>query len=232
MILVALCLIGALLIPLWRGAGVALVLASSLSLFVLSTPAASSVLLRWAEAGQPPIGDLTKAQAIVVLGGALVPGDGAGIPDVLGAVSLERVVFAADAQRKLHLPVLVSGGSLRAGHVSESILMRQALEQQFGIAVQWNEDRARTTWENAVFSAAILQPAGVKTVLLVTQAWHMPRAVWAFERAGLRALAWPAPRTAVHAEDWDDFLPHPWGLQDSLRALHEFVGMAYYRIRY
>ncbi len=232
MILVALCLIGALLVPLWRWGGTALVLASSLSLFVLSTPVASSILLRWAEAGLPPAGDLAQAQAIVVLGGAVIPGNGEDVPDVLGPVSLERVAFAADAQRKLHLPVLVSGGNLRAGHTSESILMKRALQQEFGIAARWNEDRSRTTWDNAAFSAAMLQPAGVKTVLLVTQAWHMPRAVWAFERAGLRALAWPAPRTALHAEDWDDFLPHLSGLQDSLRALHELVGMAYYRIRH
>jgi hypothetical protein len=45
-----------------------------------------------------------------VLGAGVHPGDGAAVPDTLGALSLERLVYAAEAYRALHLPVLVSGG--------------------------------------------------------------------------------------------------------------------------
>ena len=234
MVLVALCLIGALMlmVPSWRGVGGAVVLASSLLLFALSTPAASSGLMRWAEAGLPVSLDLARAQAIVVLGGSVVPGNGRDIPDRLGAVSLERVDLAAAAYRKLHLPVMVSGGAPRSGHDSEAELMRAALQQDFATPVAWSEDRSRTTWDNAVFSTAILKPAGLNTVVVVSQAWHLPRAVWSFQKAGLTAVPWPAPRAAWHADGIGDFIPRLAALDDSMRALHELVGMAYYRLRH
>jgi len=234
MVLIVLCLIGALLlfIPMGRRTGSLLALASSLALFALATPAMSSVLMRLTEAGSPAHTDLTKAQAIIVLGGSVVLGNGRDIPDALGSVSLERVSYAAAAYRQLNLPVLVSGGTPRSGHQSEAQLMSAVLQQEFGTPVSWNEDRSRTTWENALFSAAILKPAGLTTVVLVSQAWHLPRAVWAFEKAGLTALPWPAPRAALHADSVGDFLPTLAALDDSLRALHELVGSAYYRLRY
>lgn len=234
MVLIVLCLIGALLlfVPMGRRTGSLIVLASSLALFALATPAMSSALMRWTEVGSPTHTDLTKAQAIVVLGGSVVLGNGRDIPDVLGSVSLERVSYAAAAYRQLHLPVLVSGGTPQPGHQSEAQLMAAALQQDFATPVSWSEDRSRTTWENALFSAAILKPAGLTTVVLVSQAWHLPRAVWAFEKAGLAALPWPAPRAASHADSIGDFIPTLAALDDSLRALHELIGTVYYRLRH
>ena len=77
--------------------------------------------------------------------------------------------------------------------------MKAALETDFAVPVAWSEDASRTTWENAVFTARLLRPAGIETVVLVSQAWHLPRAIWAFERVGVAALPWPAPRTVLAA---------------------------------
>ena len=63
-------------------------------------------------------------------------------------------------------------------------------------------------------------------------AWHLPRALWAFERVGLQALPWPAPRAALRASRIDDFLPSIAALENSFRGLHEIVGGAYYRLRH
>src|SRR5207244_9164348 len=112
---------------------------------------------RQAEAGLPPGGDLGQAQAIVVLGGDTRPGNGADIPDTLGAMSLERLVFAAKAYRRLHLPVMVSGGRLAGTYSGAGALMKAVLEDDFAVPVAWNEDRSHTTWENAVFAAELLQ---------------------------------------------------------------------------
>jgi uncharacterized SAM-binding protein YcdF (DUF218 family) len=229
---ITLALAGALLALKWRRLGVALALASSLCLFAAATPALASCLLRWAEAPLPRQVDVTRAQAIVVLSGDQQRGNGADIPDELGPLSLRRVVWAADAYRRLHLPVAVSGGRGSGDHVATAALMKTALETEFAVPVAFVEDRSHTTWENAVETARLLLPAGLRTVVLVSDAWHLPRAVWAFDRVGFTALPWPAPRTALHRGRFGDFLPSLTALQDTFDALHELIGRLYYRLRH
>ena len=55
------------------------------------------------------------------------------------------------------------------------------------------ESTSRTTWENARFSATLLRQHGWHRVLLVSDAWHLPRALIAFRAAGVTAQA-SAPR--------------------------------------
>ena len=152
------------------------------------------------EAALPADADFRGVQAIVVLGGDVRAGNGADIADALGPLSLERVVLAARAYRQLRLPVAVSGGRVgqrpdqRGGADEGRAGNRFRRAGRPGVRT-----RSRTTWENAVYTARLLQPAGVRTVVLVSQAWHLPRAIWAFERAGLKARPWPAPRDRVRA---------------------------------
>lgn len=229
---ITLGLLGALLAFRWRRAGLALALGTSLCLFAAATPVLSSYLLSRVEAALPADSDFHTAQAIVVLGGDVRSGDGADIADALGPLSLERVLLAARAHRQLGLPVAVSGGRLGSAHSSDAALMKAALETDFAVPVAWSEDASRTTWENAVYTARLLRPAGIGTVVLVSQAWHLPRALWSFERAGVAALPWPAPRTVWRAQRVDDFLPSIGGLRDATYALHELIGGAYYRLRH
>ena len=78
----------------------------------------------------------------------------------------------------------------------------------------------------------MLQAENVTTVVLVTNPWHMRRALWSFERVGLHAIAWPAPLTYEERDRADDYLPSMQALQDSYLALHEAIGLAYYQLRY
>ena len=167
-----------------------------------------------------------------MLGGDVRRGDGGEVPDTLGPLSLERVAFAAAAYRRLHLPVVVSGGRVVGAHLSEAALMQAALQEDFAIPVARNEDRSRTTWENAVYTARLLQVEKLTTVVLVSQAWHLPRALWAFERAGLKPLPWPAPRTALQIDALRDFMPSIAALHATFYALHEMIGALYYRLRH
>ena len=231
-VFIILSLVGVVVALRWRRAGIVLALFSSLFLYAAATPALSSYLLQRVESALLYGADLSNAQAIVILGGDVRRGNGADVPDTLGRLSLERVVWGAEAYRRLHLPIVVSGGRVLGAQSSEAALMKAALDKDFAVPVAWSEERSRTTWENAVFTAQLLLPEKLKTVVVVSQLWHLPRALWAFERAGLTALPWPAPRTALRQDAVGDFLPSLGALNDTFYALHELIGGVYYRLRH
>lgn len=221
-------------VTLWHprvGVTVAIIITTTL-LYLAALPVVAARMLEDVEIAPPGKPDFSAAQAIVVLGGGVHRGDGGVVPDTLGAWSLQRIYFAAQAARQLKLRVAVSGGRIGGAHTSEASLMKTALEQDFGVKVHWTEDRSRSTYENARFTAELLRADNVTTVVVVTHAWHMRRALWSFERAGLHAIAWPAPRTYDESDRIDDYLPHTSALFDSYHALHEAIGLAYYRLRY
>jgi uncharacterized SAM-binding protein YcdF (DUF218 family) len=231
-VFISLCLIGAVMATFRRRGGAALALASSVCLYAAATPAMSGYLFQHLEARLPRNADLNQAQAIVVLGGDVRRGNGRDIPDRLGRLSLERLVFATGAYHRLHRPVAVSGGVIEGAHTSVAALMKSTLESEFAVPVKWTEDRSGSTWENAVDTAQILRAAGVQTVVLVSQAWHLPRAIWAFQQAGLTALPWVVISASPQFDQWSDFFPSYDGLTRSFLALHELIGGVYYRLRY
>ncbi|HYM73564.1 MAG TPA: YdcF family protein [Stellaceae bacterium] len=220
-------------LALWQARlGIAAAIAATSLLYLAALPVVAARLLQEVEVTVPPNPDFSAAQAIVVLGGGVRRGDGDRIADTLGPWSLERTIFAARAYRRLHLKVAVSGGRTGGARMAEATLMKSLLEGELGVPVGWVEDQSRSTWENAALTARLLRPEGVTTVVLVTHAWHMKRALWSFARAGLHPLPWPAPKTYDEAGRLDDYLPSTTALQDSFHALHEAIGMIYYRFRY
>ncbi|HEY1795102.1 MAG TPA: YdcF family protein [Stellaceae bacterium] len=210
--------------------GPLIALVGSLALYATSMPLVASFLLERLEEHAALSADLTRAQAIVVLGGGLRRGD-PGEKDLLKYDSLDRLVMAVQAYRLLHIPIVVTGAGREDGP-SEAALMKQMLDTDFSIPVTWVEPNAHTTYENALFTRRLLQPAGVHRVVVVTQAWHEPRALWAFEHVGFQAVPWPAPHQSFKIDSIDDFLPSADALHDSYLAFHELIGAAYYRLRY
>src|SRR4029077_6505213 len=175
--------------------------------------------------------DLVGAEAIVVLGGDIRSGNRSRA-DTLGLLSLERIFLAAKAYRELHLPVAVSGGVTLGTDTAVALAMESVLEGDFGVPVSWVEDRSRTTYENALFTAQLLSARNIRTVVVVNQARDLPRAIWSFERVGLHALPWPVPRTTARIDKIEDLLPNATALQETYFALHELVGGIYYWLRY
>lgn len=167
---------------------------------------------------------LAQAQAIVVLGGGIYPDapeyDG---QDSVASPTLQRLLYAATLQRRSHLPVLVTGGAPEGGR-PEGEVMQQVLEQQFGVPVRWVESASLDTVGNAALSAPLLRAAGIQRVALVSQVWHLPRAVALFEEQGFTVL--PAPtgfRTRLpRAATW--YLPSAEALLASQTALREWLG--------
>jgi len=120
------------------------------------------------------------------------------------------------------------------GRTPESLWMSRLLEE-------WNvpstsiqvEGDSINTHENAILSFQMLAPRGIRKILLVTSAMHMPRAAGAFRKAGFAVIAVPAD---FHS-GWGDgdlmekWLPSARNLADADAALYEWLGIAIYRLR-
>jgi uncharacterized SAM-binding protein YcdF (DUF218 family) len=204
-----------------------------LLLYALSIPLVAGPLLRTLETAAPV--DIAAipasgAGAIVVLSAEMerTPEYGGA---TVGPYTLERVRYAARLARATSLPVLVTGGVLKPGARPIAALMAELLREDYAITPRWIESRSETTDENARFSAALLRNDGVGAIVLVTHGFHMRRAALAFAGTGLKVIAAPTMMTAPETAT-DALVPTGKALQQSFLAVHEWIGLAWYRLRY
>ncbi len=226
---------GGVLLRRRRRAGLALLGASFAALALLSTPLVAALLMKGLEWDAPraPDAGADGAQAIVILAADVEPHAPEFAGSTLGALSLERARYGAFLARRSKLPVLVTGGATDARAQPLGPLLASSLKSDFGIEdVRWVDAAAGNTWHNAVRARALLEPDGVQRVLLVTHAWHMPRARYAFETAGLEVVAAPTGFRPTPRARMGDFLPSSRGLSQSTLALHEWLGLVWYRLWY
>jgi uncharacterized SAM-binding protein YcdF (DUF218 family) len=149
----------------------------------------------------------------------------------LGLLAL-LALAAARLQRETGLPLLTSGGRPDGGGEPEADSMARSLREDFGVPVAWRERRSNNTAQNAAFAATILRREGIKRILLVTDAMHMPRAQAIFAATGLQVVAAPTMFFSRDRLDFLQFLPDGEGLRRSQYALHEWLGLAWYALRY
>ncbi len=224
-------IVGLLIVRRHRRGGRALVCIGLVGLAVLSIPLVPNLLLVGLERNLPttPPAD-AMPQAIVILGGDLMRTKGP--PHSLpGLLTLDRLRAGAALYRRTGLPILVTGGTVLSDRPPVALIMADSLRNDFQVPVTWVEKASADTWDNAAFSAEILKQQGIHSVYVVTQAWHMKRAMLAFQHAGLIATAVP---TSIDIP----FDPIPWDIpprasawQWSYYALHEWIGCAWYAIR-
>ena len=189
------------------------------SLWLLSTPIVADALTGLVEP-YPPLDfrQADTAQAIVILGGG---GQRALAPEYQGPAAepfmLERLSYGAYVARKTGLPILVTGFSL------EARAMHDSLQRNFGIETQWIDSEAYDTFQNARNSARILTAAGVHRIILVTHATHMRRSVREFTDAGFDVV--PAPVGMLAVRDFSvRYFPTPQALLRSHMAIYELIG--------
>ncbi len=200
-------------------------------LWLLSTPVVAYTLLQSLEKF-PPLDIKSKAaDAIIVLGGGTYFNAPEYAGDTVGEATLLRLRYAAKLYRDTAKPVLVTGGKPLGNSLSEAQQMRQVLEQEFHTPVKWTEDDSDNTFENARYSYRILQQHNIKRIYLVTHAWHMPRAVRAFQAAGFEVTPAPTAYTTRYNLDLPAFIPKACALQDSQIFFHEVIGIFWYRLK-
>jgi uncharacterized SAM-binding protein YcdF (DUF218 family) len=218
----------------------ALCFAAFVLLFVFGSGSVAQLLVRSLENRyrRVPIESVPQAQAIVVLGGgtSVPPINPGGLPQLGG--SSDRLLYAARLFRAGKAPlILFSGGgvpfeqSAQARSEAESGLL---LLQEWGVPANaiLLEDKSRNTRENAVLSRAILRDRGISRILLVTSAWHMPRASAVFGKVGFQAIPAPADfQTADSLGVLPLLIPGPDALAESETVLKEWLGLFVYRLR-
>ena len=174
-----------------------------------------------------------RADAIVVLGAGRAVDDPGWEGDAASRMAVERLRYAARLAKATQLPVLITGGSPYGRPLSEATLMTEVMERDLGVPVRWQEGVSRTTWENATLSAPLLRAAGVKRVVLVTQAYHMARARWCFERQGFEVIAAPMGFFGVpNARPFGGWLPEAGAIEQTALLLNEAAGLLLYPLAY
>lgn len=228
--LVLVTLLGLLVQKRNRRAGYAMAWFGVVSLLVLALPAVARLLLVSLEQDLPLTSKPDEPpKAIVILSGDIQRAKGEAMYP--GALSLVRERAGAELARKTGLPVLITGGKLRPTDTPVGTLMADSLRQDFGVPVQWVERESRDTWENAHLSAPILREHGIHSIYLVTDAWHMRRALAAFAGTGIAVTAAPTHFDRWPPDSVQDFLPKVAAWQLSYFALHEWIGCVWYALR-
>jgi uncharacterized SAM-binding protein YcdF (DUF218 family) len=168
---------------------------------------------------------------IIVLGGVIDasnPGN-----QIMLNESAERLTVVPDlARRYPNARILFSGGSgaLIGDDAAEAGAEARLLES-LGISLDRVilEDRSRNTVENAVYSKLIVHPKRGERWLLVTSAFHMPRAIGVFRKVGFPVEPYPVDWRTRGAEDMmRPFAVMSVGLQRTDTAVHEWVGLLVY----
>jgi uncharacterized SAM-binding protein YcdF (DUF218 family) len=171
-----------------------------------------------------------KADAIVVLGGGLVPHAREYNGSSLADDALMRLRYAAYLYTRTGLPVLASGAGYTA--ISEAETMKNILREDFGVHDVKTETTSRTTYENAVNSAKILKGLGQQRILLVTSSLHMNRSVLLFEQQGMEVIPAPTDLYSDATVDWRYYLPTGDALESTRYILHEYLALLWYRLKY
>jgi len=227
--------------PRWVPVPVALAL---IVLLVGSNSWVTNSLVKSLEWQQIPAGKLPTADAIVVLGGATKPAFPPR-PAVDLSEGGDRVFYGAQLYREGKAPLVIASGgriSWRGGGPSESADMVEILKT-LGVPTSAiiQDPTSLNTYQNAVNVRQILKDRGIRRVLLVTSAMHMPRSLGIFRRQGIEAIPAPTDFLITQQESEEpnsspqatllSLLPDAERLGNTTRALKEYIGMVIYRLR-
>ncbi len=205
----------------------------TLALYAFSTPYISRMLLDPLQYKYEVLKDIPSTmQAIVVLSNGRLPvAREYSSLDTVNAGTWQRLRYTAKLAKETGLPIVVAGGLSHGKQQSEAELMQHALEVDLDSKVTWVEGKSSNTLENAKFVKLILEENSITEFLLVTHAYHMPRAMWCFQNEGLSPT--PAP-TVFYKRDTKnvrekEYLPKAHALLKTRVALHEYFGKFWYK---
>lgn len=218
----------------YRWAGIGLLSIAAL-LWMVSTGPFANFMMSGLESGLT-IPDQPEADVIIVLGGGLYQGSpdfsGTGAP---GPDTMQRMVTGARLHRRLGVPIVISGGKVYQTGVSiTNIAKRFLIDLGIPPKTVILENRSRDTYENALYCKAICDQKGFTRPAVVTSGYHIKRSILSFEKVGLDPIPFPCAITTWHNKkfSWRSYLPTAGALETTSDALHEWIGLTYFKMRY
>lgn len=205
-------------------------------LWIWCMPIVSHLALGSLEWEYPPTPTPAGVPVIVVLSGGIAYGDEMVPQALLTSDTVERCCAAAELYHaRPGSKLLLSGGKVDPTRVGPQLAeaMKELMER-LGVSAKdiQLESTSRSTYENAVESARMLKQGNVEKVVLVTDAAHLPRAMRCFHAQGIEAVPWGC-RYRARPLRWSPmlFVPNPSAADGTQAAFHEWVGLAWYRLR-
>lgn len=236
--LILLSLAALLLWSRWRHLGIWLTSLLAASLLAVAILPIGEWLLAPLQRQFAPI-DMTDGQVtgIILLSGSVVDLHiSRKVGHAVPGTAVDRLVeFIRLAQAYPRALLLICGGSGNADGVQDERWDREApLIAEYlvrrGIARErlLVEAKSRDTFENAVFGQALARPKAADRWLLVTSAWHMPRAMAVFRALDWPVVAAPPPRPMDGQNAYQLRFNLGQGLRGVARAVHEYLGLLSY----
>ena len=221
----------------WRlGLGRGLALVCIGALFLAAVAPVGLLLLRPIELRfPPPPADMPPPYGIIILGGAVAEELSAAHGQMVFGDGAARLTEAAILARRYPEARIVYTGGSATFTPTESTEAAEAKNLLVALGVDPGritlESRSRNTDENARYTAAIVAPKPEQTWLLVTSAWHIPRSMGLFRKAGFNVVAYPVDYHS-YGDGRDRRLNHDpaRGLMLFQMAVHEWIGLTAYRL--
>ncbi len=191
----------------------AVLVLTALLVFVGGNRWVSFALARSLEWRYLPLNSVPKADVIVVLGGGT---ESFQFPRPMVEIKSagDRVTYAADLYKQGKAPhLLLSGGNINwyNSRTTTPAYEMATLLELMGVPSNalWLQPKSENTYEDALFCSQILKEKGIRRVLLVTSAQHMPRSVALFRHQGIDVIPAPVDYTVTEVGWQGLFDPNP-----------------------
>ncbi len=166
--------------------------------------------------------------AVLVLGAGALPW----VPEYgraeLKPLSLERLRYGVWLSRQLDAPLGFTGGVGFRQVASEAELAQRTVVEDYGSTLRWVESRSQDTRQNAAYSVPMLEADGMRKIVLVTHASHMPRALRDFERVAQGRMDLAVAPISVRNDamsEFADWVPSASGYERFRYVCYELLGL-------
>jgi len=217
----------------WRRAGRRLVTLVTLILIAIAVLPLGQIAIQSLENRIPPPKELPEnVDGIIVLGGMIDQFVSAARGQPSMGPAVERVTeFANLARRYPDAKLVFTGGS---GNILDQSVKEAAQVKPFleilGLdpARVLFEDQSRNTYENALLSKELARPGSDESWILITSAFHMPRALGCFRETGWNVIPYPVDYYTTGTMGWVPGFDLIDGLTMASTATHEWLGLMFY----